>query len=428
VGLLARRAQADRADRVSAEAYPAFAQRLVEGGIVNDPWIDGQPRFREAPLILAADELAALYRAAEEVAAVYDELCAIVAGSPALLGDFFGLTPWQQAMWLASAPRWHAVARADVFVTEGGLSFAELNCDTPTGEAEAVTLGALAAAAEGDSIDPNHALGERFVAMVELLGERVSGAGAPLALGLVYPTELTEDLALVRLYQRWFAARGHEIILGSPYNLSRDARGLRLFDRPISLMLRHYKADWWGERASAWDDEQILDTEPLERPLRSALSAALDGRVEIVNPFGAVLPQNKRSMAFMWEEKQRFSPQAQATIARHIPVSSRLEAMDPARLLAERASWVLKSDYGAEGDEVILGNAVSGELWQTALARARKGRWMVQRCFEARRNAQGEAVNHGVYLVAGEACGIYARVSTTRTDTHALSVPVLVRP
>ena len=47
----------------------------------------------------------------------------------------------------------------------------------------------------------------------------------------------------------------------------------------------------------------------------------------VINPFGAVIPQNKRSMAFMWEQIHRFSPRAQEVIARYIPVSRRLEAM-----------------------------------------------------------------------------------------------------
>ncbi len=408
-------------------SYDAFAQRIVEGGVITDPWIDGEPRFREEPLVLDQRELGAMYRAAEEVAAVYDELCAVVAESPQLLDDFFCLTPWQKAMWTASEPGWHGIARADVFVTSEGLAFAELNCDTPTGEAEAVVLSALAAETIEGAVDPNRGLGDRFVTMLELMGEQVAGPEARRVVGFVYPTEFTEDLSVVRLYKRWLEERGHELALGSPYNLRYGPSGLLLFDRPFSIMLRHYKTDWWGERASVWDDEQIPDTEPLAEALRATLSAVLDRRAAIVNPFGAVLPQNKRSMAFMWEHIHRFSPRAQEIIERHIPVSSRLETMHGEQLLAEREAWVLKSDYGAEGDEVIIGRCVSAEVWQASLAHAVKGRWIAQRYFEAQRGASGEAVNHGIYLVAGEACGIYARASTGPTDDHALSIPVLVR-
>jgi hypothetical protein len=35
-------------------------------------------------------------------------------------------------------------------------------------------------------------------------------------------------------------------------------------------------------------------------------------------------------------------------------------------------------------------------------------------------------VNHGVYLVAGRAAGMYARIHPARADAAALSAPVLV--
>lgn len=407
-------------------SYEAFAQRIVATGILDDPWIDSAPRFREAPLVLTAAELRALYRAAEDVAAVYDELCQMVAARPALLDEHYGLTPWQKAMWAASAPMWHAVARADVFLTDRGAQIAELNCDTPTGEAEAVVLSALAAEDRPSATDPNRELGDRFCEVVELLASRLVDGDRPRAVGLVYPTEFTEDLSVIRLYRRWLEEREREVILGSPYNLRLDAEGPKLFDRPFSVMLRHYKTDWWGERASVWDDENIADADALTTPLSVALTASVERQAAVVNPFGAVVPQNKRSMALMWERIGDFSPRAQEIIRAHVPESARLEAMDPARLAEEREAWVIKSDFGAEGDEVILGKLVSPEEWREALAHAKKGRWIAQRYFAARVDARGESVNHGVYLVAGEAAGIYARAQAGATDERAASLPVLV--
>ena len=55
------------------------------------------------------------------------------------------------------------------------------------------------------------------------------------------------------------------------------------------------------------------------------------------------------------------------------------------------------------------------------------GRWIAQRWFEVERDAAGEAVNYGVFLVAGEASGLYLRASSGPTDAGALSVPALVR-
>ena len=410
-----------------SQSYEAFARRIVASGVLSDPWLDGAPRFREEPLVLPARLARDLARAAEDVASVYNEMCLLVADEPRFLDDFFGLTPIQKAMWAASEPRWHGLARADVFVTEEGLAFTEINCDTPTGEAEATVLGALALPERKDLLDPNAELESRFVRLVETLAARELEAAAPKAIGLVYPTEFTEDLSLVRLYKRWFESRGYEVVLGSPYNLASDERGTLLFDRPVGVVLRHYKTDWWGERASVWDDDDVADKEPLAEPLRALFAGMAEGKTTVVNPFGAVLPQNKRAMAFFWEQIHRFSPRAQTIIERYIPVTSRLETVHEEQLRVQRADWVLKSDYGAEGDEVVVGRHVSDEIWQASLAHARPGRWIAQRFFEARPiDDAGALVNYGVYLVAGEACGIYARVQVGPTDDRALSAPVLV--
>lgn len=413
-------------DTNSVGAYEAFAQRISASGIVTDPWVFGEPRFREEPVVLSAVDARAMYRVAESVAEVYNELCLMVADEPELLDSFFGLSAYQKAMWLASQPLWHAIARADVFVTDEGLQIAELNCDTPTGEAEALVLGPLAARA--GAVDPNRHLAQRFGDVAEMLAKAMlKGAdGSVRRAGIVYPTELPEDLSLVRLYKKTFEERGWQVVLGSPYNLAHDERGLLLFDEPISLVLRHYKTDWWGERQSAWDDEELLDPQPLEEPLEAVLAAMLEGRVAVVNPFGAVVPQNKRAMAFMWEQIHRFSRRSQETIRAHVPVTRRLEAFHVEQLVAEKDDWVLKSDYGAEGDEVILGRAATPEAWKESLLHARRGRWIVQRFFHAREGARGETVNYGVFLLAGEASGLYARIQVGATNDRALSAPVLV--
>jgi glutathionylspermidine synthase len=422
----------------SVSGYDAFARRIVASGIVTDPWQDGAPRFREEPVVLTSAEQRALYRAAEDMASVYDELCTLVAQRPALLDGFFGLTPWQKAMWVSSAPLWHGIARADLFVTDRGIAVAELNSDTPTGEAEAVILSALAAESRPDAIDPNRELGDRLGEVVAILAARlvdptvrgVHDGGSvphpPRAVALVYPTEFTEDLSVIRLYRRWLEEREWEVILGSPYNLGWDERGPLLFGRPFSVLFRHYKTDWWGERGSVWDDEKIADADALEAPLRIALTASVEHRAAVVNPFGAVLPQNKRSMAFMWEHLADFSPRARAIIHRHVPESARLETVAKDRLAEEREGWVLKSDYGAEGEEVVVGRFTTDEAWRAVLQHAREGRWIAQRYFKARETEQGETVNQGVYLVAGEAAGLYVRVQVGATDARAVSVPVIV--
>jgi glutathionylspermidine synthase len=262
--------------------------------------------------------------------------------------------------------------------------------------------------------------------VIEVLAAHLVEPPLRRSVGLVYPTEFTEDLSVIRLYRRWLEERDWEVILGSPYNLGWDERGPLLFGRPFSLLFRHYKTDWWGERGSVWDDEQIADSEALEAPLQIALSASLERRAAVVNPFGAVIPQNKRSMAFMWEHLADFSPRSREIIREIVPESVRLETLDRARLVEERAEWVLKSDYGAEGEEVLLGVHTPADEWQAALDHARPGRWIAQRFFKAVEDARGEVVNHGVYIVAGEGAGLYARMQAGATDDRAISAPVIV--
>jgi glutathionylspermidine synthase len=420
-------------EATAAADYTGFARRLTASGLVTDPWVDGTPRFQTTPLPLARADHDAMARAAEAVAGVLDELGGIVSREPALLDDFFAMTPAQKLMWQASAPLWHGIARADVFLRdEQAPVVCELNCDTPSGLAEAVCLGRLAAA-EGVA-DVNAGLGARFLAVLSRFVDRLSRCrpaanvpNVPMSVGIIYPTEMTDDLGLITLYRDWCEQAGHTVVLGSPYNLQRVPGGVAMFGRRVDVVLRHYKTDWWGERLPLRDDEQpFADPEPLTEPLAALLRAELAGEVAVVNPFGAVLPQNKRAFAFCWERLERFSPEAQAVIRATIPYSLRLESADRDLLLRERDGWVLKTDYGCEGEEVVLGRDVSQEVWADLLAHAIPRRWVAQRRFDARRDAAGRVANHGVFVAAGCAAGLYTRLSVGATDASAISVAPVV--
>ena len=405
--------------------YASFAAGLTAGGVISDPWVEGQPRFRQEPVVLPAAGQSVLYRVAEEMAAAWNEACLLCARDPGLVTAFLGLTPVQQALWCASAPEWHGIARADVFFTDDGPAVCELNCDTPTGEAEAVLLNRAVAGEHPQLTDPNRSLGDRFCAMVAA----VAGAPRPLSIGLIYPTEIPEDLSMVLLYRRWLEARGFRVTLGSPFNLRRfSGNRAGLFDVPCDVFLRHYKTDWWTERVPAWADEpDVPDPSPLTAQLATIVGAELAGTCAVVNPFGAVVAQNKRTMALMWEQIDLFSAPSRAAIRGYLPETRRLETLPHERLLAERQEWVLKSDYGCEGDEVVIGADTPEEEWRAALELAVPGRWVAQRRFRALLEPDGvTSVNHGVFLVAGQASGLYARLSAGGTDRHALSAPVLI--
>src|SRR5258705_11909059 len=101
---------------------------------------------------------------------------------------------------------WHGLARAYVLTKRGGYSITELNCDTPTGEAEAVVLSALALELlpRGSGLsDPNSHLDRRFGPMGTLLIRPLLGGPAPPPLGLGFPTEVTEEPSATPLYPWW---------------------------------------------------------------------------------------------------------------------------------------------------------------------------------------------------------------------------------
>jgi glutathionylspermidine synthase len=407
--------------------YAAFAARITESNLVLDPWLDGAPRFRATPLILSPEQATSLASAAERLTAAYHELVTrVLRTDEGAVEDFFRLTPTQRAMLELGGSAWHGMARADLFFTDRGVATTEVNSDTPTGQAEAFVLGQLAE--QHGLRDPSRRLGVQFKLMVQAYAEACLAADLPKRVGIVYPTEFPEDLPLVRLYRRWFEELGYEVVLGSPFNLKHGPDGgCELFGKTLSILWRHYKTDWWGERQAAFDDEEIEDTAPLLRELGVVASAVAARRLLVLNPFSTVLTQNKRAMAYFWERLDSFGPATQETVRAFIPPTFRAETRDLDETVADKDAWVLKSDYGAEGDEVIIGKLVSTDLFAASLRHARRGRWVLQRFFHVRPEPDGSLANYGVFVVAGQAVGIYGRVDQGLTDEHALSVPVVIR-
>jgi glutathionylspermidine synthase len=412
--------------------YAAFARAIYETGVLSDPWLDGNERFGLRGVVLPARRARALVVAAERVAYVHQELVQVLVENPALLTEFYRLTPSQHAMWASSGGLWHGMARADLFICEDErIACCELNSDTPSGQPEAFILNQLLYAAhreEGDGVqDPNAALGARYIAMLRQSHEKTTPSRPLAGVGIVYPTELSEDLAMITLFARWLEAAGIAVVRGSPFNLRRTSRGIEVLGVPVDLIVRHYKTDWWGERVPVWNDAASYpDPEPLDRPLGALLSAEASGEVTVVNPFGSVVTQNKLSLAFFWEEQKRFSHPARSWIRKYIPETYRMERVGAARLLAEQESWVLKSDYGCEGEETVCGAFVNEDIWQRTIEQARPEHFVAQRFFRVLPDESGRLANYGVYLLGGSAAGFFTRLSRQGTGYAALTVPTYI--
>jgi glutathionylspermidine synthase len=422
----------------SSDAFPtytAFAEALQRTNRISDPWLDGKERFRIEPVVLTAQEYRRLCEAAERIGALYDELCGIVLNNPQYL-DFFSLTPYERLMWYASGGEWHGIARLDLFLLpDGSVRTCEMNSDTPSGEAEAVLLNEILFPHHSPLHDPNTRFIRHFVEMIQSFlpkEDRNTAKSAPKRLGIVFPTEQPEDLSMILCYEEWLCNAGFEVVIGAPYNLHLLQDGsAAMFDMPIDILLRHYKTDWWAERESVWlDGIPFPDPDPLHREIAVALEASSNGRLRVVNPFGAVLTQNKLTMAFFHAFPKLFSAFAQETIQRYIPKTQRLcdaqEQSNFDEILHHREKYVLKSDYGCEGDEVILGRGVSEDIWECSLREAIPTRWIVQEFFEAAPTADGFIPNYGVYLLGGVASGIYTRLAPLQTDYRALSAATFI--
>ncbi len=413
-------------------SYGKFAQMLYSTGVLSDPWLGGKERFRLQGAVLSPSQAGELRVAAERIGLVYYELAEIVGRHPELLDQFFNLTPWQKAMWLASEGRWHGIARVDLFICpnggeDGRIRACEMNSDTPSGEAEAVLLNQLLHPFHPDTIDPNEGFDERFWQMLVMSHRARTGQTAePESVAIIYPTDLPEDLSMIAIYRRWLESRGRRVTLGSPFNLGVDRQGrVTVMGEAVDLILRHYKTDWWGEREPVWTNQgQFADPDPLERELTLLLEAENEGRVTVVNPFGSVVTQNKIAMALMWERRELFSAAAQEWIVEYIPETRRLMAMNYGEL--NRDEWVLKSDYGCEGDSVICGPFAKPQDWSLALVTAIPEHWIAQRFFEVAPTEDGLLPNFGVYLIGGRAAGFYTRLSPKATNYTSVTAPTFV--
>jgi glutathionylspermidine synthase len=399
---------------------------LLTRGIIDDPFGYGRPRLDAAPVVLSAASAAALAEAACAVAMMLDEAVPAVASDRDLM-TLLGMDPSLQAVAALDAPRWLGLARADVFLVDGAPpQVCELNCDTPTGLAECSELGALAAADHPHLRDPSAQLGRRWTDMV--LGARPD-VQRPVV-GIVDPTEMPEDLCHIRILTAWLESAGCTVVRGSPFNLHAcPGRRVGLFGTPCDILVRHYKTDWWARPESPWLDGPVpADRSVLHRELALIGTAMAAGTLAVVNPWGSAIAQNKRCLALPWEHPDLFSADTLALVRRHLPETRFLTSLPTSQLIAERSAWVLKSDYGCEGDEVILGSQTDDATWRASLAMARPGRWIVQRAFTPQADGAGRIANHGIYLIGGRPSGIYTRTSAAATDVTATSRATLVMP
>ncbi|GDY13216.1 hypothetical protein LBMAG53_20940 [Planctomycetota bacterium] len=396
------------------------AATLFADGSIDDLWSEGAPRLSLEPTVLDGTTAGTLAEAAVAVAMVLDAAVRVAAQDPIGL---LRLAPDLARIAAMDAPRWLCLARADVFLTADPFpQVCEINSDTPTGLMECVTLGRLAAAPRPELRDPSAQLARRWAGMVRCAGEN----DQPVV-GMLDPTDITEDLGHIRQLIGWLEQAGCHVVRGSPFNLHACPGGrIGLFGTPCDVLVRHYKSDWWARPDSPWRDVPPIDAPALDRELDLIAGAMAAGKVQVINPFGAAIAQNKRLMALPFEMPEQFSQVVLDLAEQYLPETRFLERMDRGHLEYEQDGWVLKSAYGAEGDGVVVGRLVTPMQWRQTLDRAMPDRWVAQRAFIPRTGFDGTIANHGVFLIGGAPSGLYTRRSVGPTDHTALSVPTLV--
>ncbi len=394
---------------------------------------NGTMRMSTDALVLPDKFVQRLYACAESFVRSIDELCAYVAEHPDLLESVFGFDARQIAMWNLAGLQWAGLARADVFSdADGTLSVVELNSDTPSGIDEALVLDAWMTERFAGLRALNDQLAERWLRAV--LGELPNTA---LNVALVYPTDLPEDLGLLEIFRRWLESRHCTVYYCSPHQLRLDEEEFCcLGDTRINLIVRHYKTDWWFAARNVWKNENSIEnetdttlqnSEDLHAPLSVVAHALAASKLRVVNSFATLLTQNKLCMALLHELKEHFSVQSREFIEAHLPFSVRCTTQLCNQLGAEKDRWVLKSEYGCEGAETIVGAECSNEEWERCLKLIVPERWIAQEYKHFERDEDGCQTNYGVYLVEGVASGLYVRRSTVATSNAALVQPAVRR-
>jgi hypothetical protein len=265
----------------------------------------------------------------------------------------------------------------------------------------------------------------RWIAlMIEAAGRRPEDT----VVGLIAPTEMTEDHNHLAWMQSRLESVGFRVVRGAPFNLqSFDGHRVGMFDVACDVILRHYRRTGGRSANPSWIDEAPpADAAPLDREIALLADAYAHGTLAVVNPFGTALSQNKRLLALAWEYPERFDAATLATARGAFPETRLLESMSPDVLRSERPDWVLKSDYGCEGEDVVVGTEVSDDIWNATLVAAPTGDWIAQRRFDPSRTERGDQVNLGVWMMGSMPSGIYARVSRGPTNGAALGAPVRV--
>lgn len=398
-------------------ADPALSRALREKYLVWDAFFGGQRRVDILPLVLSERLHRSAVAAAESVVAAVDDVARRAHEDPAeaaRYGYHDDVTRLARASWCAGDRA--RFARVDLLLGEDGVFRAcEINADCPGGHNEALGLPRLAREAGfTGGVDPT--------TVVDDLVARLADLAQDGPVGMIFATAWSEDLQICALLDRHLKRRGVASIFAPPTAPRLSGDTLTLKGRPVRVLYRYFPTENMVEQDNLGDLE----------------SAVARGLVRTVPSFASMYAQSKLSLARAFALSDTLAPAHREAILRHVPETFDLDDLSPARLIEERARWVLKRALGRVGDQVFIGLLTSEPYWkglveELAAVRAaggERGGWVAQRLVRQRPvpTPMGDRlVTLGAYVLDGRFAGYFARLSAISHVSHdALCVPVFV--
>ena len=321
---------------------------------------------------------------------------------PRRLADFI-LRGMRKPLTQGVPPR---VMRFDFHPTQEGWRISEVNSDVPGGFSEASEFPAMMSEYYRE-YEPAGTPGPAFADALLLMID-VHGAGR---CALVSAAGYMEDFQVISYLAKLLRRRGVETHLGNPCHLRID-EGRLVMDVgavtvPLSLVVRFHQAEWLSHRR------------------HSSIAPYLLGQADtpVINPGYAMLGESKR-VPLVWDDLGL----KMETWRLLLP-----ETRDPRDVPWQHDSgWLLKTAFCNTGDSVSSPLTMTRRKWVRAALDATlfPNRWIAQRRFESLAVDTPLGLMYpciGVYTIAGRACGLYGRLSSTPVVTYAAAdVAVLV--
>lgn len=290
------------------------------------------------------------------------------------------------------------IMRFDFHPAREGWRVSEVNSDVPGGYIESSGFARLMAARFPETAvaaDPVEVLADS-------LRRRHKNSDT---LGLVHATAYLDDRQVMIFLQRQLSRRGMSSQLLSPADITWRETGAFAGDTPLSALLRFFPVEWLPNLpGSTW--KNFFRPAPIPQ----------------INPGQAAISQSKR-FPLTW-------PQLQEPLARWKELSP--ETREWSESLADSPEWVCKPSFGRVGDGLGLHGATEPREWRD-IVRARRQRppeWIAQRRFNSLPLETPAGPRHvclGLYVIDGQAAGIYGRIAARPLIDHlAQDVAVLV--